>query len=129
MDCVGCEKCRLWGKLQITGLGTALKILFSYQNPTQVRLSRSELVALMNVFHRLSESVEASRVMHTIVGDRERMAEWIKESVLSFAPQYVWMFYVGLTIMAVGVIKTIYTAFNKYQLELSKKRTKKSKAQ
>lgn len=28
MDCVGCDKCRLWGKLQITGLGTALKILF-----------------------------------------------------------------------------------------------------
>ncbi|KAG5462163.1 MAG: endoplasmic reticulum oxidoreductin 1 [Olpidium bornovanus] len=29
MDCVTCEKCRLWGKVQTTGLGTALKILFS----------------------------------------------------------------------------------------------------
>ncbi len=29
MDCVGCDKCRLWGKLQVTGLGTALKILFA----------------------------------------------------------------------------------------------------
>uniref|UniRef100_A0A915ELE8 Uncharacterized protein n=1 Tax=Ditylenchus dipsaci TaxID=166011 RepID=A0A915ELE8_9BILA len=29
MDCVGCDKCRLWGKLQIHGMGTALKILFS----------------------------------------------------------------------------------------------------
>ncbi len=29
MDCVGCDKCKLWGKLQITGLGTALKILFA----------------------------------------------------------------------------------------------------
>ena len=29
MDCVGCEKCRLWGNLQVLGLGTALKILFS----------------------------------------------------------------------------------------------------
>lgn len=28
MDCVGCDKCRLWGKLQVSGLGTALKILF-----------------------------------------------------------------------------------------------------
>jgi len=26
MDCVGCEKCRLWGKVQVTGLGTALKV-------------------------------------------------------------------------------------------------------
>ncbi|KAF3615199.1 hypothetical protein FXO38_35246 [Capsicum annuum] len=29
MECVGCEKCRLWGKLQVLGLETALKILFS----------------------------------------------------------------------------------------------------
>lgn len=28
MDCVGCDKCRLWGKLQVSGFGTALKILF-----------------------------------------------------------------------------------------------------
>ena len=33
MDCVGCEKCRLWGKLQVLGLGTALKILFSDNGP------------------------------------------------------------------------------------------------
>lgn len=26
MDCVGCEKCKLWGKLQVLGLGTALKV-------------------------------------------------------------------------------------------------------
>jgi hypothetical protein len=30
MDCVGCQKCRLWGKIQTSGLGTALKVLFSY---------------------------------------------------------------------------------------------------
>lgn len=28
MDCVGCDKCRLWGKVQVSGIGTALKILF-----------------------------------------------------------------------------------------------------
>lgn len=28
MDCVGCDKCRLWGKVQTSGVGTALKILF-----------------------------------------------------------------------------------------------------
>jgi len=32
MDCVGCEKCRLWGKVQTSGLGTALKVLFSYND-------------------------------------------------------------------------------------------------
>lgn len=28
MDCVGCAKCRLWGKVQTTGLATAMKVLF-----------------------------------------------------------------------------------------------------
>ena len=35
MDCVGCDKCKLWGKLQVTGLGTALKILFWADNTTK----------------------------------------------------------------------------------------------
>ncbi|GBP95960.1 ERO1-like protein beta [Eumeta japonica] len=29
MDCVGCDKCKLWGKLQFKAWATALKILFS----------------------------------------------------------------------------------------------------
>ena len=86
MDCVGCDKCKLWGKLQITGLGTALKILFSADysnqdketnladvNPMQMYLnssdfsapvsdrlvlSRNEIVALMNAFGRLSTSIQ-----------------------------------------------------------------------
>ncbi|KAJ3174751.1 hypothetical protein HK101_010851 [Irineochytrium annulatum] len=60
MDCVGCEKCRLWGKLQVTGLGTALKILFSFgENPKEFRLTRTEIVSLFNGFGRLSDSLQA----------------------------------------------------------------------
>lgn len=29
MDCVGCDKCRLWGKVQTHGMGMALSVLFS----------------------------------------------------------------------------------------------------
>ena len=29
LDCVSCEKCRLWGKVQFLGLGTATKVLFA----------------------------------------------------------------------------------------------------
>ncbi|CAL9089964.1 unnamed protein product [Musa acuminata var. zebrina] len=62
MDCVGCEKCRLWGKLQILGLGTALKILFSVDHQNyinqQLQLQRNEVIALMNLLNRLSESVK-----------------------------------------------------------------------
>ncbi|XP_068081523.1 ero1-like protein isoform X2 [Anabrus simplex] len=71
MDCVGCEKCKLWGKLQIHGLGTALKILFSGKfdglNPSgtdlrhlaksQFQLDRNEIVAFINAFGRLSTSI------------------------------------------------------------------------
>jgi ERO1-like protein alpha len=68
MDCVGCDKCRLWGKLQTKALGTALKILFSGKSfgpettinsdsKQQFQLSRSEIIALFNGFGRLSSSI------------------------------------------------------------------------
>nr|UZC53373.1 endoplasmic reticulum oxidoreductase-1 [Petunia x hybrida] len=61
MDCVGCEKCRLWGKLQVLGLGTALKILFSvdgqYSHDKHLQLQRNEVIALVNLLNRLLESV------------------------------------------------------------------------
>ncbi|KAI0397399.1 endoplasmic oxidoreductin [Xylariaceae sp. FL0594] len=61
MDCVGCDKCRLWGKLQTSGYGTALKVLFETDNDSGEvpELKRTELVALFNTYARLSSSVEA----------------------------------------------------------------------
>ena len=68
MDCVGCDKCRLWGKLQTQGMGTALKILFSGKfehdvernnfimisdpNKQHFKLRRTEIVSLFNAFGR-----------------------------------------------------------------------------
>ena len=46
MDCVGCEKCRLWGKLQVLGLGTALKILFSVDNDNLI----NQQVCLFHIY-------------------------------------------------------------------------------
>ena len=66
MDCVGCDKCRLWGKMQTVGYGTALKVLFEYdenkngENPT---LKRTELVALVNTLDRVSTSLTALKDM------------------------------------------------------------------
>lgn len=69
MSCVGCDRCRLWGKLQTAGYGTALKVLFELPpDPAEAPskclsimsgFKRSELVALINTFDRLSKSVEA----------------------------------------------------------------------
>ena len=83
MDCVGCDKCKLWGKVQVTGLGTALRILFppedkeiyaaAFSSPhdddhptpsaqslsrSKFSLQRSEVVALVNAFGRISSSIE-----------------------------------------------------------------------
>ena len=61
MDCVGCDKCRLWGKVQTAGYGTALKVLFEYEDNADnlFYLKRTELVALINTFGRLSHSISA----------------------------------------------------------------------
>ncbi|KAJ3264964.1 hypothetical protein HDU77_007053 [Chytriomyces hyalinus] len=72
MDCVGCEKCRLWGKLQVTGLGTALKILFSFDNDaSKYRLTRTELVSLINGFSRISDSLRAVERFRARIQDQE----------------------------------------------------------
>ncbi|KAI9886214.1 MAG: hypothetical protein M1823_002010 [Watsoniomyces obsoletus] len=70
MDCVGCDKCRLWGKLQTAGYGTALKVLFDFDEDVKTDdnddnedahqlLRRTELVALMNTLDRISHSLSA----------------------------------------------------------------------
>jgi len=57
MDCVGCEKCKMWGKLQFLGVATSLKIL----SDGDLSLDRNEVIALINLLERLSASVETVR--------------------------------------------------------------------
>jgi len=63
MDCVSCEKCKVWGKLQILGIGTAIKILLTPSSQLEGwggagTLSRQEIVALVNTLHQLAASVK-----------------------------------------------------------------------
>lgn len=75
MNCVTCEKCKLWGKLQILGIGTGIKLLLlseedlqtaaagaisgSVQHPpSRAVLNRQELIALVNTLHQIAKSVE-----------------------------------------------------------------------
>ncbi|OEU19359.1 endoplasmic reticulum oxidoreductin 1, partial [Fragilariopsis cylindrus CCMP1102] len=58
MQCVGCDRCKLWGTLQTLGIGTALRILFHDDNSNgAIILSRQEAVALVNTLERLSSSL------------------------------------------------------------------------
>lgn len=79
MDCVGCFKCRLWGKLQTEGLGAALKILFSerqiealpsssVQRPS-FQLSRQEIVSLLNAFGRISTSIRELKNFRSLLSE------------------------------------------------------------
>lgn len=59
MDCVGCDKCRLWGKVQTTGIATALKVLFE--------LDEKALEWVLLLFHhiaRLTEYVQQPEGKH-----------------------------------------------------------------
>ncbi|KAI9906893.1 hypothetical protein PsorP6_004245 [Peronosclerospora sorghi] len=66
MDCVTCEKCRLWGKLQTLGLGTAIKILLADDVSTIPKLHRNELIALINLANNLSRSVDGVKMMREL---------------------------------------------------------------
>nr|CCA25078.1 endoplasmic oxidoreductin putative [Albugo laibachii Nc14] len=66
MDCVSCEKCRLWGKLQILGLGTAIKILLAEDIKKLPKLQRNEIIALINVANKLAQSIEGVKVLRRL---------------------------------------------------------------
>lgn len=74
MDCVGCDKCRLWGKVQTAGYGAALKILFEFdetKNGENPHLRRTELVALVNTLGRIGHSLEALRWFRTAIANED----------------------------------------------------------
>ncbi|KAK0946870.1 endoplasmic oxidoreductin-1 [Friedmanniomyces endolithicus] len=76
MDCVGCDKCRLWGKIQTNGFGTALKVLFEFGNghvgDQKPLLRRTELVALINTLDKISAAMKALETFRDmIVAERD----------------------------------------------------------
>ena len=64
MDCVDCEKCRTYGKLQIKGLGTALKLIFDDNYKTKISLNRNEIIAFINTLAKWSTSITLIPVMY-----------------------------------------------------------------
>ncbi|KAI9842292.1 MAG: endoplasmic oxidoreductin-1 [Sclerophora amabilis] len=83
MDCVGCDKCRLWGKLQTAGNGAALKVLFEYdetmgkaENPP---FRRTELVALVNTLDKISSSLTAVGKFRTMLEEARAQSESINQ--------------------------------------------------
>ena len=57
LDCIGCDVCRLNSKLQFTGVAAVFKVLFPSKDQ-EVILTENELVGLINLVHRLSNTVK-----------------------------------------------------------------------
>lgn len=93
MDCVGCEKCRLWGKLQVLGLGTAIKVVLGQAEDKDAdgkfSFQRNEIIALLNTAHQLAKSVKA-------VDDFQKLE--FDEIVQK------WMWGAGLALVVMGLL-------------------------
>ena len=80
MDCVGCEKCKLWGKLQTEGLGAAFKILFTDVDSADAEgaapfLDRAEMVAFVHTLAAFADSVEQTSHLSAAVSRWDVMRE------------------------------------------------------
>lgn len=58
--CLSCQKCRLWGTIQTKGLKAAIKSL------NGMPLYKNDVIFLINLFRRLSVSVEESQKMQKV---------------------------------------------------------------
>jgi len=86
MDCVGCDKCRLWGKLQTSGYGTALKVLFEFdmEQKEEFHLRRTELVSLVVTLQRLSHSIWAVEQFREMIQKQNTPAPATSGGVLGY---------------------------------------------
>jgi ERO1-like protein alpha len=90
MDCVDCSKCKTFGKLQIYGIGTALKILFSDDPASYLhKIRRNELVSLINTFAKASASLRILDSMHEL-----RHKQTLKKGIIILAPLGVLLAFV-----------------------------------
>jgi len=56
MQCISCEKCKMFGTLQILGMGTALRILLDPD--VDLIIERNEIIALINTIRQFSNSIK-----------------------------------------------------------------------
>jgi hypothetical protein len=98
MDCVTCEKCKVWGKLQILGLGTAIKILLTPESDLRTSvgfLNRQELIALINTLHQLAKSVSfAADAADLELSSKIHMNQEVFNPVLWFVALFLFVLYV-----------------------------------
>jgi hypothetical protein len=68
MDCVTCEKCRIWGKLETKGIAVAMKIIMNREGEV-ITLDRAEMVTLVNLARQLAFSVRNAQRLGIVCKD------------------------------------------------------------
>ena len=97
VDCVGCQRCKLWGVVHLEGFEVALQLLVNQSAGVDAQPTQTQVVALLNTFNQLSLAVgfvsEALKITKprktarsgcSIVGLSEPMdqfVQWVRESV------------------------------------------------
>lgn len=56
LDCIGCNICKLNAKVQFTGLAAMFKVIFTLDD--KALITENELTGLINLVHRLSNSIK-----------------------------------------------------------------------
>lgn len=69
LDCVTCQKCKLHGKMQLLGLGTALKVLLLPNHLLSSSITRDELVAFFNTIGKFSHAITAAKKLSLLYWD------------------------------------------------------------
>ena len=68
IDCVTCSKCRMHAKLEVFGIATMLKIMFSKSTEDlKQTMSRNELVSFINLFAKLSKAVNNVQMVNIMI--------------------------------------------------------------
>ena len=61
-----CQTCKLHGKMQLLGMGTALKVLLLPDEMVGAALSRDEVVALINTVGKFSHAITGARKLFNL---------------------------------------------------------------
>ena len=73
IDCVSCSKCRMHAKLEVFGMATMLKIMFSNNYELKESLLRNELVSFVNLFAKLSKTISYIKYINDTINYSHHM--------------------------------------------------------
>lgn len=79
VDCVQCQKCRLHAKVFSSGLGGALKVLLTPPELLSSTITQDEIVAIISVLGKLSESIEDAKSLLASYWEGDRKAKELVE--------------------------------------------------